>query len=286
VTSINRGGTVTAVITLGDGGDGEVDLDDEIAVEIEVPDSGVGEGTFTLTGVEASSSVDSKRELIATLRDGEHLPEEGEEEGANACVDRTEFIIIKVEFVPAVSDVSDIPNIPNNGILPVSLSGADAKNKVRMKLKVTAPDGTYAFNLTSDEATKATVSPSTISVTTSGGSGTSADITVTGGTLSSSASDLVNITANMTSPGSGCSCTEDFVRYKFVSEMAYWGAWSATYSANVKGAGHEFDGDDYAVATTAMSGLTTDGYEAPTENNIPNADVWTQYSTSGGFFSG
>jgi hypothetical protein len=197
-----------------------------------------------------------------------------------------EVYIIKVEFIPAVSSVSDIPNIPTNAILPVSLSGADAKNKVRMKLKVTAPDGTFAFNLTSDDTTKATVSPSTISVTTSGGSGTSADITVTGGTLSSSASDLVNITANMTSPGSGCSCTEDFVRYKFVSEMAYWGAWSATYSANIKSAGHAFDGDDYAVATTAMSGLTVDGYEAPTEDNIPNADVLTQYSTGDGLFTG
>lgn len=128
-----------------------------------------------------------------------------------------DFTVSRVEFVPAVTGVAEIPDVPQNAVLPTSLSGAGVANKVKMKLQVTGPDGAYDFELISEDTSKATISTSAVSVVVSGGSGTSSDIVVTGGALSSASSDAVKIKAQK--PGGGRCCEEDFVRYKITTEV-------------------------------------------------------------------
>jgi hypothetical protein len=96
---LGDGATVWVSIKKQAGSDGDVDgLPVENVPVVIAPESKVGSATFSLTGKTHTSTIKKNVTLVATLVDGEHTPEDGEEDGANDCVDTHEVIVYKVDL--------------------------------------------------------------------------------------------------------------------------------------------------------------------------------------------
>jgi hypothetical protein len=96
---LGDGATVWVSIKKQEGSDGDVEgLPVENVPVVIAPESKVGSATFSLTGKTHTSTIKKNVTLVATLVDGEHKPEDGEEDGANDCVDKHEVIVYDVNL--------------------------------------------------------------------------------------------------------------------------------------------------------------------------------------------
>jgi len=214
-------------------------------------------------------------------------------DGGLARVDVLGEDVVSAKFIPAVSTIDAIPNIATNGILPENLSGTGAVNQVKMRLKVSGEDGTYNFALshnnegavvttpgaggggsyTAHTASLTNISPTSVSVTVTDGVGESEDIIITGGDLSSFASDVVTVSAQ--SGEFEAEASEDFVIYEFVSSITDTELYSPTHDHLLVEADNEdFDGNMFLNDDTSpldgYADLKYDGFEGETEDFAAN----------------